>query len=107
MQWISQMQLAMTARANYYKRRFKVSTCVQASITLQLRDASGIALDLQKEKESLKRENFELKDLLDSSNSVLETLQNVQVIFCLASNMLWLLRKVLNELIAASARVCS
>ena len=88
MQWISQMQLSVTARANYHKkRRFKVSTCVQASKTLQLRDASGIALDLQKDKDNLKRENFELKDLLDSSNSVLETLQNVQVSFCLASNM--------------------
>jgi hypothetical protein len=46
----------------------------------QLRDASAIGLDLQKDKTNLTRENFELKELLDSANSCLETLRNVQVI---------------------------
>ena len=46
---------------------------------MQVRDASGIALDLQKEKEALKKENFELKETLVIANSCLETLQNVKV----------------------------
>ncbi len=52
---------------------------IQILIRIQLRDAGVLAMNLQREKETLSTEYDELKHMFDTANECLEMLSNVQV----------------------------
>ena len=54
-------------------------------VLFQLRDAGVMALNFQREKETLSADYNELKQMFDTANECLEMLQNVQVNFYIAA----------------------